>query len=66
VVTRWRRFKDPRAGDGIVIANDTTIGSPYLMRGISQLLLVHDGVVVSHGALFFLVRDAAFAARAID
>jgi hypothetical protein len=30
-------------------------------RGISQLLLVHDGVVVSHGALFFIVPDTAFA-----
>jgi len=33
----------------------------FKWRGISQLLLVHDGVVVSHGALFFLVPDAAFA-----
>src|SRR5215470_15340201 len=29
-------------------------------RAISQLLLVHDGVVVSYGALFFLVPDLAF------
>src|SRR5262245_36201905 len=29
----------------------------FKWRGISQLLLVHDGVVVSHGALFFLVPD---------
>jgi hypothetical protein len=29
-------------------------------RGISQLLLEPDGVVVSHGNLFFLVPDAAF------
>ncbi len=29
--------------------------------GISQLLVEHDGVVVSHGNLFFLVPDAAFA-----
>jgi hypothetical protein len=33
----------------------------FKWRGISQLLLVHDGVVVSHGALFFLVPHAAFA-----
>ena len=33
----------------------------FKWRGISQLLLVHDAVVVSHGALFFLVPDAAFA-----
>jgi len=29
--------------------------------GISQMLLEHDGVVVSHGNLFFLVPDKAFA-----
>jgi hypothetical protein len=29
--------------------------------GISQILLEHDGVVVSHGNLFFLVPDKAFA-----
>ena len=33
----------------------------FKWRGISQLLLVQDSVVVSHGALFFLVPDAAFA-----
>ena len=33
----------------------------FKWRGISQLLLVDDGVVVSHGALFFLVPDTAFA-----
>jgi hypothetical protein len=33
----------------------------FKWRGISQLLLVHDGVVVSHGALFFIVPDTAFA-----
>jgi len=32
----------------------------FKWRGISQLLLVHDGVVVFHGALFFLVPDIAF------
>jgi hypothetical protein len=30
-------------------------------RGISQLLLDHDGVVVSHGNLFFLIPNHAFA-----
>jgi len=29
--------------------------------GISQLLMVQDGVVVSHGAMFFLIPDSAFA-----
>jgi len=29
-------------------------------RGISQLLLERDGVVVSHGGLFWLIPDAAF------
>jgi len=33
----------------------------FKWRGISQLLLVHDSVVVSHGALFFVVPDTAFA-----
>jgi hypothetical protein len=33
----------------------------FKWRGISQLLLLHDGVVVSHGALFFIVPDTAFA-----
>ena len=33
----------------------------FKWRGISQLLLVRDGVVVSHGALFFIVPDTAFA-----
>ncbi|HRO50463.1 MAG TPA: hypothetical protein PLW75_10025 [Hyphomicrobium sp.] len=31
--------------------------------GISQMMTVHDGIVVSHGSLFFLVPDAAFADR---
>jgi len=30
-------------------------------RGISQILLDHDGVIVSHGNLFFLIPDRAFA-----
>jgi hypothetical protein len=30
-------------------------------KGISQMILERDGVAVSHGALFFLVPDAAFA-----
>jgi hypothetical protein len=29
--------------------------------GISQMLMEHDGVVVSHGNLFFLIPDSAFA-----
>jgi hypothetical protein len=33
----------------------------FKWRGISQLLLLRDGVVVSHGALFFIVPDTAFA-----
>lgn len=28
--------------------------------GISQMLMVHDGVVISHGSLFFLIPDSAF------
>jgi hypothetical protein len=30
-------------------------------RGLSQMLLDHDGVIVSHGNLFFLIPDRAFA-----
>lgn len=30
-------------------------------NGISQMLLLHDGVVISHGSLFFQVPDVAFA-----
>jgi len=33
-------------------------------RGISQILLDHDGVIVSHGNLFFLIPDRAFAGPA--
>jgi hypothetical protein len=33
----------------------------FKWRGISQLLLVDDNVVVSHGAFFFLVPNSAFA-----
>ena len=29
--------------------------------GISQMMTMHDGVVISHGSLFFLVPDTAFA-----
>jgi hypothetical protein len=29
-------------------------------RGISQLLMEHDGVAVSHGSLFFLIPNGAF------
>lgn len=37
----------------------------YLIKwpGISQLMTVNDGVVVSHGSLFFLIPDTAFADR---
>jgi hypothetical protein len=30
-------------------------------NGISQMMMEHDGVVISHGALFFLIPDDAFA-----
>ena len=33
-------------------------------KGISQMILERDGVAVSHGALFFLVPDNAFASAA--
>jgi hypothetical protein len=32
-------------------------------KGISQVLMEHDGVVISHGALFFMVPDEAFTGR---
>ena len=45
---------------GIRIATDEI--EYYLKwRGISQMLMEHDGVVVSHGSLFFLIPDSAFA-----
>jgi hypothetical protein len=44
---------------GIRIATDDI--EYYLKwRGISQMLMEHDGVVVSHGNLFFLIPDSAF------
>ena len=44
---------------GIRIATDEI--EYYLKwRGIGQMWLEHDGVVVSHGSLFFLIPDAAF------
>jgi hypothetical protein len=45
--------------NGIRIATDDI---EYILkwRGISQLLIEHDGVVLSHGSLFWLVPDAAF------
>jgi hypothetical protein len=44
---------------GLRIATDAI--EYYLKwQGISQMLLEHDGVVVSHGSLFFLVPDSAF------
>ncbi len=44
---------------GIRIATDDI---EYYLKwpGISQMLMEHDGVVVSHGNLFFLVPDSAF------
>jgi hypothetical protein len=30
-------------------------------QGLSQMLMEHDGVAVSHGSLFFLIPDGAFA-----
>ena len=46
--------------NGLLFATEDT-EFYFKWRGISQLLLVRDGVVVSHGALFFIVPDAAFA-----
>jgi hypothetical protein len=46
--------------NGIRFATDDT-EYYFKWRGISQLLLVHDGVAVSHGALFFFIPDTAFA-----
>jgi hypothetical protein len=45
--------------NGIRIATDD-IEYVLKWRGISQLLIEHDGVVLSHGSLFWLVPDAAF------
>jgi len=46
--------------DGLRFATDDV---EYCLkwRGISQMLMEHDGVVVSSGNLFFLVPDTAFA-----
>ncbi len=45
---------------GIRIATDEI--EYYLKwRGISQMFMEHDGVVVSHGNFFFLIPDSAFA-----
>lgn len=44
---------------GVRIATDDI--EYYLKwRGISQMLMEHDGVVLSHATLFFLIPDAAF------
>ena len=44
---------------GVRIATDEI--EYYLKwRGIGQMLMEHDGVVLSHASLFFLVPDAAF------
>lgn len=47
-------------GDGIHIATDNI---EYYLKwpGISQLLIEPDGVVISHGALFWLIPNTAFA-----
>jgi hypothetical protein len=46
--------------DGLRFATDEI--EYYLKwRGLSQMLLDHDGVIVSHGNLFFLIPDRAFA-----
>lgn len=48
-----------RDDGGIRIATDEI--EYYLKwRGISQMFMEHDGVVLSHGNLFFLVPDGAF------
>ena len=43
----------------------TTPEIEYFVKwhGISQMMTMHDGIVVSHGSLFFLIPDAAFADR---
>jgi hypothetical protein len=48
-----------RDADGLRFA---TANIEYYLKwpGISQLLLEHDGVVISHGNLFFFVPSAAF------
>ncbi len=48
-----------RDDGGIRIATDEI---EYYLKwpGISQMLMEHDGVVVSHGNLFFLIPDSAF------
>jgi hypothetical protein len=45
--------------NGIRIATDD-IEYVLKWRAISQLLIEHDGVVLSHGSLFWLVPDTAF------
>jgi hypothetical protein len=45
--------------NGVRIATDD-IEYVLKWRGISQFLIEHDGVVLSHGSLFWLVPDAAF------
>src|SRR6185503_18588807 len=50
-------------GNGIRIGTETI---EYYLKwaGISQLLIEPDGVVLSHGTLFWLIPDAAFASPA--
>ena len=47
-------------GGGLRFATDEV---EYYLKwpGISQMLMEHDGVAVSHGSLFFLIPDRAFA-----
>lgn len=58
--------------DSMVTLNQVTDGlrfaTPqieYFLRwnGIGQMMIEHDGVVVAHGSLFFLIPDAAFAGK---
>ena len=65
-----RLMKDRANFDQIVRLNQddggvrlTTDGVEYYLKwqGVTQMLLERDGVVLSHGNLFFLVPDTAFA-----
>jgi len=50
-----------RQDEGCLRIATTEIEYYLKWQGISQMLVERDGVVVSHGALFFLIPDAAFA-----
>jgi len=65
-----RLMKDRANFDQVVRLNQddggvrlTTDGVEYYLKwqGVTQMLLERDGVVLSHGNLFFLVPDTAFA-----